>query len=114
MDQRLSFENAPAAHRAVGEVVITPSLEALGDDAWGYAGEPEPENSSDSPGAGEWAYRIDVDDIAAFEREAAPRLKQVQHLFADLIATDWESCDACEGWRPGPDEPCLDGCPVDE
>ncbi len=114
LEHRLSLENAPAAHRVVGEVVILPSLEALGDDAWGYAGEPEPENYSDSRGAGEWAYRIDVDDIAAFEREAAPRLKQAQQLFADLIAPDWEYCNECGGWRPRPDEPCLDGCPVDE
>jgi hypothetical protein len=114
VEQRLGFENAPAAHRAIGEVVIAPSLEALGDDAWGYAGESEPDDYSDSPGAGPWAYRIDVDDIAAFDREAAPRFEQLQQLFADFIATDWEYCEGCDGWRPGPDKPCLDGCPVDE
>jgi hypothetical protein len=112
-EQRLSFENAPAAHRVIGEVVIAPALDALGDDAWGYAGEPEPDDYSESPGAGEWAYRIDVDDIAAFDREAAPRLEPVLQLFADLAATDWEYCDGCGGWRPGADAPCLDGCPAD-
>lgn len=112
LDERLSMENAPAAGRVIGEVVIAPALDALGDDAWGYSGQSEPGDYSDSPGAGEWAYRVDVDDIAAFNREAAPRLEGAQRLFEDLIATDWEYCESCDGWRPSEEEPCLDGCAV--